>query len=61
MEIKVIVIAIAALTVLATLILGAINFGREGEEARRRSNRLMQWRVGLQLLALIVILAAVMA
>ncbi len=50
-------IPIALLSVAAVLILGLGSFLQEGEAARRRSNRLMQWRVGLQFVALVVIMA----
>ena len=48
-------VAIAVLTVAATLLLGFLNLARPG--SGERSQKLMRWRVGLQLgaVALIVI------
>ncbi|MCI4660393.1 MAG: twin transmembrane helix small protein [Neomegalonema sp.] len=37
---------------------GLFSFTQEGEEHRRRSNRMMQWRLVLQALAVVLILIA---
>lgn len=42
------------------LALGLVSFMREGAEHRARSNRLMQWRVGLQFLAVVLIIIFVL-
>lgn len=46
-----ILMALALLTVLATLALGMINLGKNDVEARLRSNRLMRMRVFAQAIA----------
>ena len=46
-----VIVALSMAAVAGALILGLVSFMREGAEHRARSNRLMQWRVGLQLLA----------
>ncbi|MBW7922271.1 MAG: twin transmembrane helix small protein [Rubellimicrobium sp.] len=46
----------AVLVVLLILIVGIISFARGGNFDRRNANRLMRWRVGAQLLAVLVIL-----
>jgi hypothetical protein len=50
-----IVFALAA--VAGVLILGVMNLARSGHDPAR-SNRLMQWRVGLQAAAILIILIA---
>ncbi|HUA53649.1 MAG TPA: twin transmembrane helix small protein [Candidatus Sulfotelmatobacter sp.] len=49
-----ILIVLAMLATLGVLFLGVFGMGREGHEARIRSNKLMQWRVLLQATALIL-------
>jgi len=51
-------VAIAVLAVAATLVLGFLNLAKPG--AGERSQKLMRWRVGLQLLALAVIVAVLL-
>jgi hypothetical protein len=48
---------VAAIAVLAVLGIGLWNMGREGTASM--SQKLMRWRVGLQFLAIIVIMLAV--
>lgn len=55
-EIAYIILPLALLAVAFVLGRGLISFTRDGEEHRRRSNRLMQWRVALQFLAVILLL-----
>lgn len=50
-------VAIVALVVLA----GFVNMFRGGQGAPARAQRLMRWRVGLQLLALIIVLGVLYA
>lgn len=45
--------------VVVVLILGIVNMARPGHDPAR-SNRLMQWRVGLQAAAILLILIAVL-
>lgn len=52
-----VVILIACLAVLAVLVFGFASFARGGEFNKRWSNKLMQLRVGLQFVAVIVIVA----
>jgi hypothetical protein len=47
------IVAVAVLAVAAVLILGLINMLRQGEG--NRSQMLMRWRVGLQFVAIVVI------
>jgi len=49
-----ILVVLAMLATLGVLFLGVFGMGREGHEARIRSNKLMQWRVILQATALIL-------
>lgn len=55
-RIPVIVIVLIA-TVVVALALGLFFFTREGMDQRRRSNLMMRWRVGLQLAAVMALLA----
>ena len=48
--------AIACLAVLAVLVMGVSKFSKGDENARIRSNKLMQWRLGLQFVAVICIM-----
>ena len=52
-----IVIAIALAAVFIVLVLGLFNMMRGGNS--NRSQRLMRWRVGLQFVAIVVMVAAV--
>lgn len=54
-----ILMALALLTVLGTLILGMLNMRNTGEEARQKSNTLMRWRVGSQLVAFAILALAI--
>jgi len=49
----VIVLVIAA--VLIILMLGMSSFGKGGEFNRKNANRLMRWRIGVQFVAVILI------
>lgn len=49
----------AMLAVAAVLAMGLRNFLRPGVAARSRSNRLMQWRVVLQLIAVVLIMLVI--
>ena len=51
-----ILVAIACLAVLAVLLLGIGSFGKGGEFNRRNANKIMRWRVGLQAVAIAMIL-----
>ena len=50
-SLPILIVALSMAAVAGALLLGLVSFMREGPEHRARSNRLMQWRVGLQLLA----------
>ena len=50
----VMVLAVAA--VLGILLLGIGSFGRGGDFNRKHANRIMRWRVGMQFVAVLVIL-----
>jgi heme A synthase len=47
---------ISALATLVVLIMGVMTMGRDSEENKKRKNKLMRWRVGLQFLTLILLL-----
>ena len=51
-----IVVAIACLIVLGILVLGIGSFGKGGEFNRRNANRIMRWRIGMQFVAVLLIL-----
>jgi hypothetical protein len=44
--------------VLFTLMLGVFNMLRDSDKASKTSQKLMRWRIGLQALALILLVAA---
>jgi len=53
------ILAIAtAVATLVVLVMGVMTMGREGESNKKRKNRLMRWRVGLQALTLVWLLLA---
>lgn len=57
-----VLIALALLSVLGVLGLGLVSMVRGGQNAAKNANRLMRWRVGLQFLAvLLIVLAVVLA
>lgn len=47
---------LAMIGVVIALGLGLKNFSQEGADARRRSNKAMQWRIGLQFLAVALVM-----
>jgi hypothetical protein len=49
--------AIACLVVLGILLFGIGSFARGGEFNRRNANRIMRWRLGVQFVAVIAIVA----
>ncbi|MFN6926063.1 MAG: twin transmembrane helix small protein [Tabrizicola sp.] len=49
--------AIACLVVLGILLFGIASFARGGEFNRRNANRIMRWRLGVQFVAVIAIVA----
>jgi len=55
-----VLMVIAMLMTLGVLFAGIITMGRDGEAGRARSNRLMRWRVGLQGVAIVCFLLAIM-
>lgn len=54
-----ILIVVSMLAVLGTLILGFVNMARGGEGSGARSNVLMRYRVGIQFVAIILMVVAV--
>jgi xanthine/uracil permease len=50
-----VLVGIAVLAVAAVLILGLVNMLRQGPGSGNRSQTFMRWRVGLQFLAIVVI------
>ena len=58
-EFLVIALPIVLAAVVLSLILGLKSLAGNEESDRRRSNRLMQWRVGLQGLAVLIMLALI--
>lgn len=51
-------IPLVVLGVVIALVRGLASFAQEGKEARLRSNRMMQWRLWLQALAMVLLFAA---
>jgi len=51
-----VLLPLAVLAVVISLLLGLLAMNKSGEEARLRSNKMMRWRVGLQIFAIILIL-----
>ncbi|WP_108813527.1 twin transmembrane helix small protein [Loktanella sp. Alg231-35] len=49
------VMALAVLAVLVILVLGIGSFGKGGEFNRKNANKIMRWRIGAQLIAVILI------
>ena len=49
--------AIACLVVLGILLFGIASFARGGEFNRRNANRIMRWRLGVQFVAVVAIVA----
>lgn len=49
-----VLMGIAMLAVLASLFIGLFAMGREGEDAKRLSQKMMRWRVYLQGIALLL-------
>ncbi len=50
------VVAVSVLAVLGILAYGIAGFGKGGEDSGKKANKVMQWRIGAQLLAVILIL-----
>jgi hypothetical protein len=48
--------ALSVLVVLGILMLGMGSFGKGGEFNRKNANKIMRWRIGAQLVAVIFIL-----
>ncbi len=53
-----VLIPISLAAVLVVLFMGVYGLARGGENAGRRSNKLMRWRVGLQAVAVLILAAA---
>lgn len=47
--------ALAVLAVLGILLMGLGSFGKGGEYNRKNANKIMRWRIGAQLAAVILI------
>ena len=48
--------ALSVLVVLGILMLGMGSFGKGGEYNRKNANKIMRWRIGAQLFAVVMIL-----
>ena len=53
------IVLIACLAVMAVLALGINAFRRGGEYNKNNANKLMRWRIGLQALAVVIILVVI--
>ena len=53
------IIVVLCLAVLAALVIGLNAFRKGGEENRALGNKMMRWRLGLQAIAVIVIVIAI--
>jgi phosphatidylglycerophosphate synthase len=51
-----IAVAFACLLVLGILVFGIGTFGKGGEFNRKHANRIMRWRIGMQFVAIMLIL-----
>lgn len=51
-----ILVILAMLATVGVLVTGLISFAKGGEFHKKNSNKLMRWRVGLQLLAVVLFL-----
>ena len=54
-EVLIFLIPLVMIGVVIALFRGLASFAQEGQEARQRSNRMMQWRLGLQALAMVLL------
>ncbi len=52
-------VLVACLAVAVILLMGIAGFGRGGEDASKRSNKFMRWRIYAQALAIVLILVFV--
>ena len=50
------VAAVAVFIVLGILVYGIAGFAKGGEDSGKKANKVMQWRIGAQLIAVILIL-----
>ena len=50
------VMTVSVLTVLGILLLGMGSFGKGGEFNRKNANKIMRWRIGAQLFAVLMII-----
>ena len=48
--------SLSVLVVLGILMLGMGSFGKGGEYNRKNANKIMRWRIGAQLFAVVIIL-----
>lgn len=53
------IVLVACLAVFAVLLLGINAFRRGGEYNKNNANKLMRWRLGLQALAIVIIVVAI--
>lgn len=53
------IVLVACLAVLAVLALGINAFRRGGEYNKNNANKLMRWRLGLQALAVVIIVVVI--
>ncbi|MEF3367555.1 twin transmembrane helix small protein [Methylocystis sp. 9N] len=56
-----VLVAVAVAVVALVVLAGFVNMFRGGQGAPARAQRLMRWRVGLQLIALIIVLGVLYA
>lgn len=52
-----VLLPLAVVAVVVSLLLGLLAMNQDGDEARARSTKMMRWRVGLQVFAILLILA----
>ncbi len=58
MDALTILLFVALAAVIAVMMFGILTMARSGEENRKKSNKMMRWRIALQLVA--VVLLAIM-
>lgn len=52
-----VVAAVACLVVLAILLFGIASFAKGGEFNKRNANKIMRWRLGVQFVAVVLLVA----
>ncbi len=54
-------VVVVLVAVVGVLLAGVVTMGKGGEKGSLRSNNLMRWRIGLQLLAVVLVVALLLS